>query len=168
MAVIPQMPVIKDILRSLSEQFGTAAGLISKQIQAVVRHQVDDLSNLIEQQNTVNTTISGLEEELRQTLILTFNGLKIRTKEYSITTLMPYCDPSDTEIIDLRNELKENIKQTQTKQVHLLQLLQFAQEHVTETIKAVFQFSESHSTHYQSSGKKATPRMSSRLINQTA
>lgn len=167
MAVIPHISVIKDLLRSLNEQFELAASLLSTQIQAVVRHKAEVLTEAIEQQNSVNTTISALEEELRQTLIRTFNALKVKTNEYSLSSLMPYCDPKDHEIIELRNSLRENIKLTQTKQVHLLQLLQFAQEHVTETIKAVFQLSENHSTHYKSTGKKAVPRMASRLINQT-
>lgn len=167
MATIPNLPIVKDLLRSLIAHFNEASELISKQIQCVVRQQLDDLAEHIEQQNSVNSTISDLEDDFRQALIIAFNSIKVKTKQYSVTALLPYCDGRDEEIVDLRNQLREAIHRTQNKQVHLLQLLQFAQEHVAVTMRAIFQLSDDRSTHYKSTGKKATSTTSSKLINQT-
>ena len=167
MAVITNLPIIKELLRSLIEHFNEANGLISSQIQCVVRHQIEDLVVHIEAQNSVNTTINDLEEDFRQALIIAFNSIKVKTKTYSVTALLPYCDNRDEEIVELRNGLREAIHATQNKQVHLLQLLQFAQDHVAETMRAIFQLSDDTSTHYKSTGKKATASSSSKLINQT-
>lgn len=167
MAVITNLPIIKDLLRNLVAHFNEAGELISKQIQCVVRHKLEELTEHIEQQNAVNSTIKDLEEEFRQALIIAFNSIKVKTKTYSVTALLPYCDGRDEEIVELRNQLREAIHKTQGKQVHLLQLLQFAQDHVAETMRAIFQLSDDRSTHYKSTGKKATSSSSSKLINQT-
>ncbi|TNE68933.1 hypothetical protein EP331_15070 [bacterium] len=167
MAVISNLNTIKDLLRNLIEQFDQAHSLISLQIQCVVRQQLEELNEHIEHQNTVNSTINSLEEEFRQSLIIAFNSIKVKTKSYSLTTLLPYIDRSDEEIVELRDALKDVIHKTKSKQVHLLQLLQFAQEHVAETMRAIFQLSDASSTHYKSTGKKALAPISSKLINQT-
>ncbi len=167
MAIIYNMPVIKDLLKNLTDHFETASELLSTQIQCVVKHRLEELQEAIEQQNAVNSTINALEDELRQALILSFNSIKVKTKSYTLPNLMPYCDPSDHELTDLRDGLKAAIQKTQTKQVHLLQLLQFAQDHVADTMRAIFQLSDGHSTHYKSTGKKATSNVASKLINQT-
>jgi flagellar biosynthesis/type III secretory pathway chaperone len=167
MAIIYNMPVIKDLLKNLTDHFDTASDLLSKQIQCVVKHRLEELQEAIEQQNSVNSTINALEDEFRQALILSFNSIKVKTKTYSLPILLPYCDPSDHELAELREGLKHAIQKTQTKQVHLLQLLQFAQDHVADTIRAIFQLSDGHSTHYKATGKKATSHVASKLINQT-
>lgn len=167
MATISNLHVIKDLLRNLIAHFDQAQHLISLQIQCVVRQKLDDLMQNIEDQNAVNATINDLEEEFRQAIIIAFNSIKIKTNTYSLTALLPYIDRRDEEIVELRNQLKEMIHKTQTKQLHLLQLLQFAQEHVAETMRAIFALSDDSSTHYKSTGKKAMATMSSKLINQT-
>lgn len=163
-----QINNFQTLMTSLANHFYSVSDLITGQIKAVVNNDFEELNALIEKQIDENGIISNFESAFKKELIQHFSALDVTPTSYSLTALLPYiCTVDGNRLIELRNRLKEAVQNTQKKQAHLIQLLDFAQKHLAETLREIFNLSEQHNTHYKSTGQKSTGHNQSRIINQT-
>lgn len=158
---------LRTLMSKLTEHFHDVSDLISGQIKAVVHQNFDELNQLIEEQVTINTTINELEKEFKEELVRSFSALEAQPKEYSVSNLIKHVDESADLLTDLRDQLRHAVQSAQQHQQHLVQLLEFAQDHIAQTIRDIFAIADKHGTRYKASGQKSSGSGQSRMINQT-
>ena len=111
--------------------------------------------------------IAELEKDFKREIVEAFGTLGVEPSAYSVTELIPHCKDVAEEWTELRDDLKIAIETTQQKQHHLVQLLEFAQEHIAQTLKDIFAAANQHSMHYNQTGEKSSGEGNSRMINRT-
>jgi hypothetical protein len=150
-------------LSRLNELFRHFQQLLKDQTHEVVQHNLDGLSQLTDRQTLLNEELNDAEAELLQTLTEMTAKAGLFKVEPSITTLEPYlADPNVTR--ELRAQLQESVKTARLQQVQLLSLIQFGQQHISDTMKAIHQLGNVKETRYDNSGKLVSPE-NGRVLN---
>jgi hypothetical protein len=151
-------------LSRLNELFKHFNTLLKDQTTLVVQQNLDGFTQLTDRQVLLNDELSAAESELLETLTSMTTKAGLFNTEPSVTNLEPYLvDPSVTR--ELRSSLQESIKAARSQQAQLLSLIQFGQQHINETLRAIHHLGNAKEVRYDHSGRLVEPERG-RVLNQ--
>ena len=158
---------IENHLQELTKTFRQIEELIESQYQAVVDHKLEKLNELADQQIELHGNLQNHEDALQTSLKNQFDAdhPKLKNKQVRLSNLIEALDLSDTQIPKLRQDLLEQITQTQKRQNQLNELLLFASNHVTDTLKGIYDLGKKHDKRYTPRGTTSSNEGS--FINRT-
>lgn len=164
---LPNQTELKTTLKELIASFNDIIDIIKKQNEAVVSNNLSRINELAEEQININSELQGKETAFHRELKNSFSTLNFQTDKVSLTLLLTQIDEDEVkdEFTILRDDLVKHVQEAQTAQIRLNELLLFAQEHLNDTLHAIYSFSNQQSVHYDSKGKKAQSQSS--MINRT-
>lgn len=154
-------------IRQLISGYKKTEELIDRQITSVVKSNVDELTDFADQQTRINQELEDLEMTFRNEMDTLFAQLAPNEQQRKLSFLIPHLPTKQKEVDALRQTLISSITNAKNKQAQLLNLLEFAQQHTTETLRAIHAMSNNTSKRYTVNGKAATEHRSF-AINQTA
>jgi len=159
---------LKNAINALIELFDETISVINQQNSAVIAQDLDKINAFAEQQMELNQIIQEKENHFQEKLSEAYEQLNLEDSQKSLTLLLNHIKDPETKkhFQNLRDKLVSGIKEAQKAQLHLNELLLFAQEHVNDTLRAIYSFGNQSSLHYNKSGKKNQTKTS--LINKTA
>jgi hypothetical protein len=151
-------------LSRLNELFKHFCTLLKDQTKLVIQQNLDGFMQLTDQQVLLNEELSAAESELLETLTSMTTKVGLFKIEPSVTNLEPYLvDSSVTR--ELRSRLQESIKAARSQQAQLLSLIQFGQQHITETLRAIHHLGNDKQARYDHTGRLVEPERG-RVLNQ--
>lgn len=158
---------LKRTLTELIDTFDHIIALIQKQNEAVIAHELEAMNELAEEQISANAELLIKEEHFQHELELAFDEVGLNRDDVSLTLLLTQFpdDPEKEVFTTLRDQLIEQVHTSQTAQIRLNELLLFAQEHVNDTLRAIYSLSNQQSVSYDSKGKMSQSKAS--FINKT-
>lgn len=145
------------ISRSIDQLIGVFndfTGVLSDQIRAIVNQDFDSFNRHIERQLIINEQLSHAEGELRQELRESFRSANLREDKATLKQLIDRAQV-DERLGEQRNALLSSISDAQQHQMQLLELMQFGQKQVFETIKGIQRASQRHETTYNQQGVRS-------------
>lgn len=167
-AVGSNYPALHESLQQLISTFGEMEQLIRQQLRAVVENNFEEIVAYAENQLELTHLLNQREQQFQRLLGHVFNDLKLEAQTPSLSVLLDQVEQMREEFEPLRQELFKAIKHTQKAQGQLVNLLEFAQQHVSHTLREIYTMSNQHEMHYTNNGHKAQGAGLARLINQTA
>lgn len=162
---LPNQNALTNSLKALINAFDTIIEILSKQTEAVISHNLDEVNRLAEQQISSNGDLKEREDIYQAELAKAYEQMDHSTEQQSLSYLLQNLDEEHQELTELRDELVKKINEAQTTQNQLNELLLFAQEHVNDTLRAIYALGNQQSVHYNSTGKKSQSERS--IINKT-
>lgn len=161
-------PALHESLQQLISTFENMEHLIQQQLRAIVENNFDEIVAYAEEQLELTYLLNQREQQFQRLIGQTFNDLKLETQSPSLSLLLDKVSEMRDEFEPLREKLLVAITNTQKAQKQLVDLLEFAQSHVSHTLKEIYALSNQHNMHYTNNGHKAQSAGLSRMINQTA
>ena len=157
-----------DSLAKLHNEYNEARNLLDDQMQAVIYNDLIWLDSLIDNQVTKYEEIQKTEELFRKTLIELFQYYYPEATHPSLTKLLDAIEEPTEDLDKLRRELYDQIEKTEKLRLSLMDLLDFARNHNTETITALSQIAQQIYQNYNAEGNMNAAEMSSLGLNQKA
>jgi hypothetical protein len=157
-----------DSLAKLHNEYNEARNLLDDQMQAVIYNDLIWLNSLIDNQVTKYEEIQKTEELFRKTLIELFQYYYPEATHPSLTKLLDAIEEPTEDLDKLRRELYDQIEKTEKLRLSLMDLLDFARNHNTETITALSQIAQQIYQNYNAEGNMNAAEMSSLGLNQKA
>lgn len=143
--------------------FNEFTGVLSDQIRAIVNQDFDSFNRHIERQLLINEQLHQAEGELKQELRASFRAANLGEDKSTLKQLIDTAQV-DERLGEQRNELLSSIADAQQHQMQLLELMQFGQKQVFETIKGIQRASQRHETTYNQQGVR-TDIHSGKMLN---
>ncbi len=161
-------PALYESLQQLISTFGEMEQLIRQQLRAIVENNFEEIVTYAENQLELTQLLNQREQQFHRLISHVFNDLELDAQTPSLSALLDQVTQLREEFEPLRQELVKAIERTQKAQSQLVNLLEFAQQHVSNTLREIYAMSNQHEMHYTNNGHKAQGAGLSRLINQTA
>ncbi len=155
-----------DSLEKLHTEYTEARNLLDDQMQAVIYNDLIWLNTLIDNQVTKFEEIKKTEEIFRKDLIELFQYYYPDVSNPSLKKLLDAIEEPTEELDSLRKELYEQIEKTERLRLNLMDLLDFARRHNTETITALSQLARQVYKNYSADGKMNSSELNSLGLNQ--
>ncbi len=159
---------LESAIVELTDAYTQMREILSVQIKAVVRNNIDGINDGTEQQIEQNALIQSLETRFRLELLDAFEAVAPDNASKKLSELILFFPEAKDKLIELREGLIFTITRTQHKQEQLVNLLEFARQHTTETLRAIHAMGNEKNTSYNIAGKTAQHQNQSIAINQTA
>ena len=161
-------PVLHESLQQLISTFDEMEGLIRKQLRAVVENDFDEIVAFAEKQLELTYLLNQREQSFQRLISQVFHDLRLDGPAPSLSAILDQVDHMREEFGPLREKLLSAISNTQKAQQQLVNLLEFAQDHVSHTLREIYALSNQHNMHYTNNGHKTQNAGLARMINQTA
>jgi len=155
-------------LAKLHNEYSEARNLLDDQMQAVIYNDLIWLNSLIDNQVAKYDEIQKTEELFRKTLVELFQYYYPDASHPSLTKLLEAIEEPTEDLDKLRKELYEQIEKTEKLRLSLVDLLDFAKNHNTETITALSQIARQIYQNYNAEGSMNGSQISSLGLNQKA
>jgi len=157
-----------ECLAKLHDEYSEARNLLDDQMQAVIYNDLIWLNSLIDNQVAKYDEIKKTEKLFRETLIELFQYYYPEASHPSLTKLLDAIEEPTEDLDKLRIELYEQIEKTENLRLSLVDLLEFARKHNTDTITALSQIARQIYQNYNADGNMNTTETNSLGLNQKA
>jgi len=161
-------PALHKSLQQLISTFGEMEELIHQQLRAVVENNFEEIVAYAEKQMELTYLLNQREKHFQKVIGLICNDMDLDTPNPSLSILLDQVTQMREEFEPLRDKLLKAVADTQKAQGQLVNLLEFAQEHVSHTLREIYALSNQHEMHYTNNGHKVKGAGLARMINQTA
>ncbi len=163
-----EYPALHESLQQLISTFEEMEQLIHQQLRAVVENDFDEIVAFAEKQLELTYLLNQREQSFQRLISQVFHDLKLQSPSPSLSVILDQVDQMREEFGPLRERLLSVISSTQKAQQQLVNLLEFAQDHVSHTLREIYALSNQHNMHYTNNGHKSQSAGLARMINQTA
>ncbi len=160
-------PSLHESIQQLINTFGEMEGLIHRQLQAVVENNFEEIVEHAEQQLDMTDLLNHHEQQFQRVLGLAFEEMNVDASPPTLSSLLKQVGQLREEFEPLRDQLLAAISRTQKAQSQLIKLLEFAQDHVSHTLREIYALSNQHAMHYTHNGHTTQGAGLVRMINQT-
>ena len=137
------------------------------QIHALVKNDLDSLNTITQHQVERYEVLNGLEIAFKDELNNLYDQVDTHEQERTVSKLMKSLKNPNEDLNRLRDNLKEQVDLTQKYKNQLMELLEFAKEHNSGTLKEVYHAVNDSSAHYTQEGRKNS-NLRSVVINRKA
>lgn len=161
-------PALHESLQQLIATFEEVEQVIQKQLRAVVENNFEGIVAFAENQLELTYLLNQREQSFQRLISQVCKDLNLEVQTPSLSILLDQVDSLREEFGPLREQLLAGIARTQKSQQQLVNLLEFAQDHVSHTLREIYALSNQHNLHYTNNGHKAQSAGLTRMINQTA
>lgn len=139
-------------LLRLADLFRQFESVAVEQTRNIVDHRFEEIGNLADKQAHLNEELKTVEGELAKTLSKLTESAGIRGLNASITNIEPYlADASATR--ELRSAVRAAMSDAKQRQHELMQLLQFGQRQIGDTLKAIHALASGRDVRYDQTGR---------------
>lgn len=156
---------LEQYLNELTNLFQKIEENLSAQYSAVVENDLEQLNDLADQQIELHGSIQEKEQLLKEEMQRSFNEQQIDDTPLKLSKLIENIDTENSDLESAREALIQQIANTQNQQFKLNDLLLFASDHVTNTLKSIYDLGRSYDKRYTPRGTTSSNDPS--LINRT-
>jgi hypothetical protein len=138
--------------------------MLKQQIDHIVHQKYESVQVLVEKQVKHNETLSKLEDNFKKTLNHLCATVGLQDSKRAVKELVEFAEDADR-ILKERTAMTASLEQAQHRQLQLLQLIQFGQQHINDTLQAIQNLAARQETRYGNDGKRV-PANPGKMLNQ--
>lgn len=154
-------------IETLISEYRQAQTLLNEQMQAVIKHDILSLNDLVESQVEVYETLTQAELTFKSHL-QSFHRSHCRDEKLSLQNVVAHLDGPTEKLDTLREELHTLVEKTERLRKQLIDLLDFAQQQNAGVFEAICTVASNESDAYDAKGKKKMKQTPGLAINQQA